>query len=157
MNGISWERRELERIQSRISRQEELIEYNMKMKASVYDDFKSEFITLEEYQIFKAEFDKKIAEAKETISRLQSSRNQVNAGLTEQQSWLAQFRQYENIQELNRRVVVSFVERIEISLNKEVCVTLNNADQFQAIIDFLNEFQEKESAKKIVSLVKEVG
>lgn len=157
LNGISWERRELERIQSRISRQEELIEYNMKMKASVYDDFKSEFITLEEYQIFKGEFDKKIAEAKETISRLQGSRNKVNAGLTEQQSCLAQFRQYENIQELNRRVVVSFVERIEISLNKEVCVTLNNADQFQAIIDFLNEFQEKENAKKIVSLVKEVG
>ena len=129
----------------------------MKMKASVYDDFKSEFITLEEYQILKGEFDKKIAEAKETISRLQSSRNKVNAGLTEQQNWLAQFRQYENIQELNRRVVVSFVERIEISLNKEVCVTLINAEQFQANIDFLNEFQEKENAKKIVSLGKEVG
>lgn len=156
LNGISWERRELERIQSRISRQEELIEYNMKMKVSVYDDFKSEFITLEEYQIFKAEFDKKIAEAKEAISRLQSSRNKVNAGLTEQQNWLAQFRQYENIQELNRRSVVSFVERIEISLNKEIIVTLNNADQFQAIIDFLNEFQEKDNAKKVVPLIREV-
>lgn len=156
LDGISWERRELERIQSRISHQEEIIEYNMKMKASVYDDFKSEFITLEEYHIFKAEFDKKITEAKEAISRLQGNRNKVNAGLTEQQSWLAQFRQYENIQELNRRVVVSFVERIEISGNKEISVTLNHADQFQAILDFLKEYQEKENAKKIVPLVREV-
>lgn len=40
------------------------------MKAHVYEDFKTEMITREEYFIFKAEFDKNIQEAKEAIARL---------------------------------------------------------------------------------------
>ena len=105
----------MERIASKIARQEEVIEHNKQMKAHVYEDFKTEMITREEYFIFKAEFDKNIQEAKEAIARLVGNKNQISSGLTEQQSWLAQFREYENIQELNRRVVVNFIDRIEIT------------------------------------------
>lgn len=158
INDMSWESREIERIQVKIQRQEEIIEHNKQMKAMIYDDFKSEVISLEEYNIFKAEFDKNIRDAKKAIARLNSSRNQVSAGLTEQQGFLAQFRQYENIQELSRRVVVNFVERIEISENKEICVFLNNADQFQAIQDYLSDYHAQQSASKVVSFAgKEVG
>lgn len=104
---------------------------------------KDEMITREEYNIFKEEFDKAIQEAKDAIARLVGNRNQVRSGLTQQQSWLAQFREYKNIQELNRRVVVHFVERIEISTDKSVHVRLNHEDQFQAILEFLDEEQKK--------------
>lgn len=156
INGISWERRELELIQQRIARQEEIIEYNKKMKAGIYEDFKSEVITLEEYRIFKADCDQKIKEAQDAIARLNGERNTVSSGLTGQQSWLAQFREYENIQELNRRVIVHFIERIEIDHEKQVNIVLNNANQFQAIIDFLEEYQ-GESDGKPFSLTREVG
>lgn len=157
LNGISWERREMERINAKIVRQEEIIEHNKQMKAHLYEDFKSEMITREEYNIFKAEFDKSIQEAKDAIARLVGNKNQISSGLTEQQSWLAQFREYENIQELNRRVVVHFIDRIEITGDKQVHVVLNNADQFQAIIEFLEEEKAKANAKKVISLIREVG
>lgn len=157
LNGISWERREMERINAKIVRQEEIIEHNKQMKAHLYEDFKSEMITREEYDIFKAEFDKGIQEAKDAIARLVGNKNQISSGLTEQQSWLAQFREYENIQELNRRVVVHFIDRIEITDDKQVHVFLNNADQFQAIIEFLEEEKAKTNAKKVISLIREVS
>ena len=157
LNGASWERREMERIASKIARQEEIIEHNKQMKAHVYEDFKTEMITREEYIIFKEEFDKNIQEAKEAIARLVGNKNQISSGLTEQQSWLAQFRAYENIQELNRRVVVNFIERIEITEDKQVHVVLSNADQFQAIIDFLEEERQKANAKKVISFIREVS
>ena len=157
LNGISWERREMERIASKIARQEEVIEHNKQMKAHVYEDFKTEMITREEYFIFKAEFDKNIQEAKEAIARLVGNKNQISSGLTEQQSWLAQFREYENIQELNRRVVVNFIDRIEITEDKQVHVVLNNADQFQAIMEFLEEEKAKANAKKVISFIREVS
>lgn len=156
LQGISWEARELERIQHRIERQEEIITHNKQMKTAIYEDFKTEIISLEEYNIFKTEFDKGIKEAKEAIAHLNSNRNQVRSGLTEQQSWLAQFQKYENIQELNRRVIVHFIDRVEISNDKEVSVVLNNADQFQAIMEFLKQYQETDK-KKVISLVREVG
>ena len=157
LNGISWERREMERIASKIARQEEVIEHNKQMKTHVYEDFKTEMITREEYFIFKAEFDKNIQEAKEAIARLVGNKNQISSGLTEQQSWLAQFREYENIQELNRRVVVNFIDRIEITEDKQVHVVLNNADQFQAIMEFLEEEKAKANAKKVISFIREVS
>ena len=155
--GISWERRELERIQNRIARQEDVIEYNKKMKAGIYEDFKTEMITLEEYKIFKADCDQKIKEAQDAIARLTGDRNTVNAGLTGQQSWLAQFQEYENIHELNRRVVVHFIERIEIDHDKQVNVSLNNANQFQAILDFLAECQAEADRKKVIPFIREVS
>ena len=157
LNGISWERREMERIASKIARQEEVIEHNKQMKAHVYEDFKTEMITREEYFIFKAEFDKNIQEAKEAIARLVGNKNQISSGLTEQQSWLAQFRKYENIQELNRRVVVNFIDRIEITEDKQVHVVLNNVDQFQAIMEFLEEEKAKSDTTKVISFIREVS
>ena len=147
----------MERINARIQRQEEIIDHNKEMKAHLYEDFKSEMITREEYNIFKEEFDKAIQKAKDAIARLVSNKNQISGGLTEQQSWLAQFREYQNIQELNRRVVVNFIERIEITEDKQVHVVLNNADQFQAIVEFLEEEREKANAKKIIVLSREVS
>lgn len=157
LNGVSWERREMDRIASKIARQEEIIKHNKQMKAHVYEDFKTEMITRDEYIIFKEEFDKNIQEAKDAIARLVGNKNQISSGLTEQQSWLAQFRAYENIQELNRRVVVNFIERIEITEDKQVHVILSNADQFQAIIDFLEEERQKANAKKVISFIREVS
>lgn len=157
LNGVSWERREMERINTRIQRQEEIIDHNKEMKAHLYEDFKFEMITREEYNIFKEEFDKAIQEAKDAIARLVSNKNQISGGLTEQQSWLAQFREYQNIQELNRRVVVHFIEKIEITGDKQVHVFLNNADQFQAIMEFLEEEKQKAYAKKIITFAREVG
>lgn len=154
LNGVSWERREMERIAAKIARQEQVIEHNKQMKAHVYEDFKMEVITLDEYNIFKEEFSKNIRDAKTAIARLNGNRNQISSGLTEQQSWLARFREYENIQGLNRRVIVNFVERIEIGKEKQIHVTLNNGDQFQAITEFL---QEQKKENKEVPTIKEVG
>lgn len=157
LDGESWECRELQKIQRKITRQQEIIKYNVKMKLNIYEDFKSEVITMDEYTIFKEDCDKKIQEAKDAIARLQGNRNQVKSGLTEQQSWLAQFREYKNIKTLTRRVIVHFVDKIGISANREIHVVLNNADQFQAISDFLDERQMNPAGRKATARKKEVG
>ncbi|MCD8354136.1 MAG: recombinase family protein [Clostridiales bacterium] len=157
LDGESWERRELQKIQRKITRQEEIIEYNVKMKLNIYEDFKNEVITMDEYTIFKDDCDKKIQEAKAAITRLQGNRNQVKSGLTEQQSWLTQFREYKNIKTLTRRVIVHFIDKIGISANREIHVVLNNTDQFRAISDFLDEHQRNPVGRKTRARKKEVG
>ena len=121
----------------------------------IYEDFKTEVITLDEYKIFKADCDQKISDANQSITRLIGNRNKVNSGLTGQQNWLSQFREYQNIQELNRRVVIHFIERIEVTAEKQVQITLNHADQFRAILDFLKEYQKQHHTKQLLS--EEVG
>lgn len=156
ISDISWERRELEQIARKIAVQEETIRSNKQMKLSLYDDLKQEVVTLEEYKIFKEEFDRNIKEATENISRLNSDRNKVNGGLTGQQSWLSQFRQYKNIKELTRRVVVNFVERIEVGEDKQIHVVLSHSDQFRSVKEFLEEIQTGDACDT-EKMAKEVG
>lgn len=155
IDNLAWENRELEKIKAKISFQEEIIDKSRRLKAGAYEDFRSDFITREEYKTFTAQFDQQISEANETITRLISERNSVMGGLAEQQGWLAQFKQYENIQELTRSAVVSLVDYIHIREDKDIDVQLMHYDRFASILEFLNEQKEKEDAKKIIHLNKE--
>lgn len=155
IDNLAWENRELEKINAKIAFQEEIIDKNRRLKTGAYEDFKSDFISRDEYKIYTARFDQQITEATDTIMSLTGERNSVMGGLAEQQGWLSQFKEYENIQELTRRSVVNLVEYVRISEDKEIEVRLLHGDRFASIVDFLNEQKEKEAAKKIIHLTKE--
>ena len=52
-------------------------------------------------------------------------------------------------------MVIHFVERIEITADKQILLTLNHADQFQAILEFLEEYHGQQ--KNVQPVEKEVG
>jgi len=156
VEGLAWENREIAKIDGKISFQEQVIDTNRRLKVSLYEDYHNGVVDRGEYESYKKEFDAKIQEASETIMRLHGERNSVMGGLTEQQGWLSQFRQYENITELNRMVVVNLIDRIFIHEDRGIEVILMHKDQFEAIAEFLDAQREKEAAKKIICLAKEV-
>ena len=155
IDNLAWENRELEKIKAKIAFQEEIIDKNGRLKTGAYEDFKSGFISRDEYKTFSAQFDQQIKEARDTIMHLTSERNSVMGGLAEQQGWLSQFRQYENIQELTRSAVVSLIDFIRIGEEKDIHVQLMHSDRFASIMEFLAEQKAKEDAKKIIRLTKE--
>ena len=155
IDNLAWENREIEKIKAKISFQEEIIDKNRRLKTGAYEDFRSEFISREEYKTFCARFDQQIKEAQDTIMQLTSEKNSVMGGLAEQQGWLSQFRQYENIQELTRRAVVNLIDFVRIRENKDIDVQLMHYDRFASIMEFLAEEKAKEDAKKIIRLTKE--
>jgi DNA invertase Pin-like site-specific DNA recombinase len=155
IDNLAWENRELEKIRGKIAFQVEAIDKNRRLKVSAYEDFRSQMLTREEYESFKAEFDQHIKEASEIISRLHSEQNSIQSGLSEQQGWLAQFRQYENIQELSRNTVVSLIDRIYIRENKDIDVRLMNRDQFAAITEYLREQSKNKITEKTAPRKKE--
>lgn len=155
IDNLAWENRELEKINAKIAFQEEIIDKNRRLKTGAYEDFKSDFISRDEYKIYTARFDQQITEATETIMSLTGERNSVLGGLAEQQGWLAQFKEYENIQELTRRAVVSLIEYVRVNEDKEIEVRLMHGDRFASIVDFLSGQKEKEAAKRIIHLTRE--
>ena len=94
----------------------------------------------------KEEFSSRIATAKMVIDQLISSKSEIQHGLSKQQSWLAQFREYENITAITRRLIVSLVERINVYEGSEIEVVFRHRDQFAHIKEFL-ENQEGKSEK----------
>ena len=143
VDSLAWENRELERIKSKRDFQEEIADKNRRLKVGADDDFKNGFISREDYKTFTEQFDRQIREAMEAIAQLDRERNSIMGGLAKQQGWLAQFTQYENIQELSRNSVVALVDHIEIRESKDIDVRLLHSDHFASIVAFLNEQRAK--------------
>ncbi len=155
IENLAWENRELRKIEGKIAVQEEIIEKSRHLKTSAYEDFCSQMISRDEYETFQNQFNLRIKEAQETIAKLIGDRNSIKCGLSEQQGWLAQFREYENIQEITRRVVVNLIDRVTIRENKDIDVALKHSDRFAAILEFLDEERAKEDCNNIIKLRKE--
>ncbi len=139
IESLSWENREIEKINSKIAFHEETIAKNRRMKTEAYEDFKDEVITREEYKTFNAQFDKLIRESSDAIIQLTGERNSIASGYTNQQGWLGQFKKYQNITELTRSSVVSLIDCIRIRENKDIDVRLMHHDRFASIVEFLKE------------------
>ena len=137
VDALDWEQREVRKINARIEALEQDIEKFNQLKCSLYEDLKDDLISREEYHSFKADYNQRITEVKRQISGLIGQRKAVEGGMTTAQSWFAQFRKYENIQQLTRVTIVNLIERVEIDGHKDVHVKFRHADQFAAAVDYL--------------------
>lgn len=154
---LDWESREIAKINGQIAALEADVDKYNSIKMDLYDDLKCGIISKEEYRTFKEEYDARIGESKQKVSELVGQRNAVERGLTGTQSWFSQFRQYENVSALSRNVIVSLIERIEISNQKDIHVAFRHADQFETALDYLRTprlmtLQEKEVGSNVKNI-----
>lgn len=148
IEALTWEKAELRKIDANIEVQNQLIQKNNDLRLGIYEDLQSGILSREEFMTLKEEFSARIAAAKLVIEQLNSSKSEIQHGLSRQQSWLSQFREYENVTTITRRLIVSLVERINLYENSEIEVVFRQRDQFTHIMEFL-ESQKEADAKKI--------
>ena len=60
----------------------------------------------------------------------------VTTGTTER-NWVTLFKQYENVEELNRRVLMSLVDRILIHENHAIEIVFKYRDEYQQTIEYV--------------------
>lgn len=146
VKSVTWEEAELQKIKQSIAMQEQIVERNNSLRLGVYEDLQAGILSKEEYTSLKEEFSARIAAARQAIRQLQSRRSAIQDGLGEQKNWLEQFRQFAEVKELSRKLVVSMIDRVSISNRNEIAVEFCHKDQFQCILEFLEE--QKTAAKR---------
>lgn len=141
VESLSWEESELRKIDTNIALQEQIIERNNGLRLGVYEDWQAGILSRDEYASLKEEFTARITAARQTIQQLLSSKSAIEGSLGDQKDWLEQFRQYTDISELSRKLVVSLIDGIYVSENNEITVAFCHKDQFDCIYRFLEEQQ----------------
>lgn len=142
IDAFGWEKAELKKIDGNVEYQKQVIEKNNALRLSIYEDLREGILSKEEFLTLKAEFSSRIEEAKGAIEQMLVDRNGIMDGLSGQQSWLSKFREYENVSEISRILIVNLVARINVFENSEIEVVFRHQDQFAGITEFL-ETQEK--------------
>ena len=123
--------------EAQIAKLEEEIERYQKLKLRLYEDLSDGIIDKAEYSDFRNRYTKIIEDKQEALLRVKKEmRDAVTTGITEK-NWVTLFKQYENIDELNRRVLMSLVDRILIYEDHRIEIVFKYKDEYEQTVKFV--------------------
>lgn len=153
--NLSWEKHKLKQLDASIEIQEEVVRKNNTLRLGIYEDLRAGLLDRSEYESLKKELAERIAEATAAIEKLNKEKREILDGVSKQQSWIEQFRQYENVTELTRPMVINLIERINIFEDSNIEIVFRHRNQIEEILRFISE---QTTDKKVLAMpIREVG
>ena len=153
--NLSWEKHKLKQLDASIEIQEEVVRKNNTLRLGIYEDLRAGLLDRSEYESLKKELAERIAEATAAIEKLNKEKREILDGVSKQQSWIEQFRQYENVTELTRPMVIHLIERINIFEESNTEIVFRHRNQIEEILRFISE---QTTDKKVLAMpIREVG
>lgn len=153
--NLSWEKHKLKQLDASIEIQEEVVRKNNTLRLGIYEDLRACLLDRSEYESLKKELAERIAEATAAIEKLNKEKREILDGVSKQQSWIEQFRQYENVTELTRPMVIHLIERINIFEDSNIEIVFRHRNQIEEILRFISE---QTTDKKVLAMpIREVG
>lgn len=126
------------RVTEALKQAEKKKENTEKMKRSLYPDWKNGDISREDYLALKSDFEAEITELDQTITHLQSQLTEISQGVDSSNPFLAEFKQHQNLQTLNRPVVTSLIHMIYIKEKDGILIEFTFSDAFQLAKDYID-------------------
>lgn len=120
---------------AQIVKLKEDIERYESFRLKLYENLQEGMLSKDEYFLFKKSYTAKIEEAERAIRELEAERQEIVNKNTADLSWIEVFKQYQNIVEIDRNVVVNLIEQIQIYENKVVEVSFRYGDECKKIIE----------------------
>ncbi|WP_243152379.1 recombinase family protein [Pseudoflavonifractor sp. 524-17] len=108
---------------------------------SLYESLQDGVIDKEEYQDLRKTYSRRRAEAEEQAGAIQEEMSREMGNLSEGRGWMGQFRKHQNIESLDRTIVVSLIERVLIFRDRRVEVVCRWHDEFSWQMDLLRQAQ----------------
>lgn len=153
--NLSWEKHKLKQLDASIEIQEEVVRKNNTLRLGIYEDLRAGLLDRSEYESLKKELAERIAEATAAIEKLNKEKREILDGVSKQQSWIEQFRQYENVTDLTRPMVIHLIERINIFEDSNIEIVFRHRNQIEEILRFISE---QTTDKKVLAMpIREVG
>ena len=134
--------RQIFNFDSQIVHIEEEIEKVKARKLRLYEDLADGMIDKAEYMEFRDNYSQIISQKKNALARIQKERREaVACGVTER-AWVSLFREYENIEELNRRAMMALVDRIIVYENHVVEIEYKYRDEYEQATQYVSMYRE---------------
>ena len=141
INKLPEKQRRAFNYETQIAKLENEIQRFKDLKLNLYSDLADGVISREEYKEFGAGYDRKIAEHQRSIAILNDEKQQAIDTTGSQNEWIRAFREYENITELHRGVIVNLIEKIIIYDTKHIEIKFRYQDQFESAVQYIESFE----------------
>ena len=127
------------------------IERISNLKRCLYEDWKSDYITKEEYFEYKQKYEKNIDRIKEIIENLDKQKEKQEEIINGNSLWIENFKKHKNITELDRDIITEIIDYIEVHENKKITIHFKFMNELNKILEYIDE----ENKSSIFERVKE--
>ena len=129
--------RENKRLSHSLAQAEKQLKQLNDASDSLYIDWKSGYITKDEYKRLKGKVSAQIQQQEQVISHLKDEIQAMADGIEADDPYLTAFLKHRNIESLNRGILVELVDTIWVHEGGEITIDFNFADEYQRIVDYI--------------------
>ncbi|MFI3227155.1 MAG: recombinase family protein [Clostridia bacterium] len=126
------------------------IDRYQKLKLGLYENLTDEIISKEEYFEFRNTYTNILEEKETAKKRLEKECKQAVDTGTTTRNWVTLFKSFENIDTLNRRVLMSLVDKVIIFENHTLEVVFKYADEYTQTMEYILSFEDDKKKKEAV-------
>ena len=126
------------------------VEKVKELKKGLYEDWKNDYITKDEYVEYKKKYEKEIEKINGILNNLDKQENKKENIRILNKKWIENFEMSGNINKLDRDIIMELIDFIEIYENKKITIHFKFMDE-------INEFIDDEKNKKEIDLIKKVN
>ena len=108
------------------------------LKRGLYEDWKNEYITKEEYVEYKQKYKQDIEKTKKIIENLNKQKGEEKEIINENSKWIENFKTSKNITGLDRDVVTELIDYIEVHENNKITIHFKFMDELENVLDYID-------------------
>ncbi len=104
---------------------------------NLYVDWKSGEISRTDYQRMKKKFEKQIDQIETVIMNLEEEQRRMDKSMNDENPLFTEILKYNNIEKLDRNLLVELVDTIYVHENKEITIAFRFQDELERILEFV--------------------
>lgn len=139
IDQIPLDQRKIKSFHNQIAMLEKEMEKYTELRRQLYEDMTSGIVDKEEYLEFNRTFTQKIEAAQDSQ---REARRQMELLLNievSQLPWIEMFKKYQNLQELNRRILVELIEKIIVIDKTQIVIRFRFQEQIDSVLTYCDE------------------
>lgn len=117
---LPYTSRQIKKMDERLKAKQDEAEKYQLYRMKLHEDYADGIISREDYIAFGKRYDLKAQNVGEAILSLEQEIDRLVDGKSEEQQWIAYFKRYQDIEELNRKLAVELIDRILVFENQRI-------------------------------------
>lgn len=139
---LPLQREAVQKANARLVKQQEEAERYSRLKRTLYESMVDGLVDKAEYLELKEIYEVKLQEAQAAGIRLEEELQGLMENRPDNVGWIGRFKEYRNIDRLDRHMAVSLIERIEVYEGNRIKIRFCYQDHFERALSFIEDIRQ---------------
>jgi DNA invertase Pin-like site-specific DNA recombinase len=126
-----------ERLTAQLDENENRLERIREFKAGLYENMISGNLSKDEYKSLKSNYNEDAVELVAVNERLKREINDILSCKSERMAWIEHFKQFENLETLDRKCVAMLIRSIKIIGKRDISIMFNYQSEYETVLEIL--------------------